>query len=113
MSNSMWKNDPSLVSDATTSSLVTAGNVLAQGISDILRNFKTITQQLSRHSFSSSSSLRVDCAGSTVGLVTTVTTVTTVATGNVGFGDMGKAATAQLVSQQLYNVSTRRNLVES
>ncbi len=125
--NNMWKSITDSASSltntllaagnaltTTTNSLLTIGNTANESLSNLLRNFKVLSASLGRFSFNASSALRVDSSGSSVGTVTTVTTVatvTTMTTGNIGLGDMGKSATAQLVTQQNFNLGMRRNLV--
>lgn len=72
--------------------------------------FKRLFGIFGRFSFSTNSSLRVDCGGTSVAISGTPTTnVTTLTTGNIGFGDSGKASTIQQVSQQSFMVGIRQN----
>ena len=74
--------------------------------------FKRMFQIFGRMRFSSSSDLYVNVTSlPTLSTVTTVTTVSTMATGNIGFGDIGKAATAMLTSQQNFQSGVGKNFV--
>lgn len=74
--------------------------------------FKRMVQVFTRFKFSNTSDLYVNCNGSSVA-VSTVSTVTTLGTGNVGIGDIGKPATAQLMSQMNFQGGVSRNFVRS
>lgn len=69
--------------------------------------FRRLFRTLSRLTFDVSGQLRTAVAGS---VSVSSGTVTTVTTSNVGFSDMGKPATAMIVSRQLAAVSTKANL---
>lgn len=74
--------------------------------------FKRMFQIFGRMRFSSSSDLYVNVTSlPTLSTVTTVTTVSTMTTGNIGFGDIGKAATAMLTSQQNFQSGVGKNFV--
>lgn len=80
--------------------------VVGQSDGFLRRLFRT----LSRLSFDVSGQLRTSVAGSVSISSGTVTTVTTMGTGNMGFSDMGKPATAMIVSRQMAAVGTQANL---
>lgn len=72
--------------------------------------FKRLFLVFGRFSFSSNSSLRVDCGGTSVSISGTPTVnVTTLTTGNIGLGDWGKNATTQQQSQQSFMMGIRQN----
>lgn len=58
-------------------------------------------------SFDSTSQLRTAVSGSVAISSGTVTTVTTLTTGNMGVGDMGKAATSLMIGRQSYAMTTK------
>ena len=76
--------------------------------------FKRLFQVFGRMAFDPTSSLRVMISNTPAvtvssGTVTTVGTVTTMTTGNIGIGDIGKAATAQTMSANTFYGSTGAN----
>ena len=71
--------------------------------------FKRMFQIFGRMRFSSSSDLYVNVTS--LPTLSTVTTVSTMTTGNIGFGDIGKAATAILTSQQNFQSGVGKNFV--
>ena len=75
---------------------------------DFSNFFSTVRNLLTRLSFDATSQLRV-----LVSSLPTVTTVTTVATANTSFGDSGKYATQQLISQNVVSNSFNKNIVRS
>jgi hypothetical protein len=62
---------------------------------------RMMSRVFARFSFDTSSQLRVTAAGTVAVSSGTITTVTTVTTDNMSIGDMGKPATAILMSKQL------------
>jgi hypothetical protein len=77
-----------------------------------VRELRALLSPLGRMSFDSSSQLRATVAGS-LSTITTVTTVGTVTTGNIGIGDIGKPATAQLMSYNTYANTVGQNFIRS
>ena len=73
---------------------------------ELMGFFRRLFLVFGRFSFSTNSSLRVDCGGTPV----TVSSGT-VTTGNIGIGDWGKASTAQQQSQQAFMMGIRQNFV--
>ena len=73
--------------------------------------FKRMFQIFGRMRFSPSSDLYVNVTS--LPTLSTVTTVSTMTTGNIGFGDIGKAATAMLTSQQNFQSGVGKNFVRS
>jgi len=80
--------------------------VAGQSDTFLRRLFRT----LNRLTFDVSGQLRTAVAGSVSVSSGVVTTVGTMTTGNIGFSDMGKPATAMIVSRQLAACGTQRNL---
>lgn len=75
---------------------------------------RMLTRVFGRFSFDGTSQLRVIPSTHAVTVSSgTVTTVTTVTTGNIGLGDMGKPATVQLISRQVYGQTVCANLSRS
>jgi hypothetical protein len=72
---------------------------------------RRLLKLLGGFSFDTTSQLRV--APANISTVSTVTAVTTMTTGNMGFGDIGKAATAIETSRQSFACGVGRNLVRS
>lgn len=82
---------------------------VVSGISDWL--FRRLFRAIGRMTYDTTNQLRV--SGPVTISSGTVTTCTTVTTGNIGFGDMGKTATAMLVSRQNAALGSKRNLIRS
>jgi hypothetical protein len=84
---------------------------------DLVGVFKRLFQVFGRMGFDSTSSLRVmisntpavTVSSGTVTTVSAVTTVSTVTTGNIGLGDIGKPATAQMMSTNTFYGSIGAN----
>lgn len=77
---------------------------------------KSLIQKLGRFSFNNLSQLRVSFDGSAQPVTVssgTVTTVTTVTTGNMSIGDIGKPASAMLMSQSNFTAGVGKNFVRS
>ena len=72
-----------------------------------------IKNTVSRFSFDVTNQLRTAVTGSVSVSSGTVTTVTTMATGNIGYGDMGKPATAILKSEEAFHGTVGKNLIRS
>ena len=70
--------------------------------------FKRLFLVFGRLSFSTNSSLRVDCGGTSVAISGTPNF-----NGNMGLGDWGKASTAQQQSQQSFMMGIRQNFVKA
>lgn len=98
--------------DGLDDGLVSGNNPLPVALSVF---FKRMVQVFTRFKFSSASDLYVNVTA--IPSVTlgsgTVTTVGTMTTGNVGIGDIGKPATAQLMSQMNFQSGISRNFVRS
>lgn len=80
-------------------------------------SIKSVLKKLNGFSFSTNSSLRVDCGGTSVAISGTptvnVTTMTTMTTGNIGIGDWGKPATAMEQSHLAFQSGIRRNFTKA
>ena len=72
---------------------------------------KSLLKKLSGFSFSSNSSLRVDCGGTSVAISGTPNV--NVSTGNMGLGDWGKNATAMEQSHLAFQSGIRRNFTKA
>ena len=92
-----------------TNTELRADAVDTNGISDWL--LRRLARGIGRMSYDASNQLRV--LVSALPPLSTVTTLVTMTTGNIGVGDMGKPATAMMLTRQLSATSTRRNLIRS
>lgn len=74
---------------------------------------KSLLQKIGRFSFDQSSRMRITLDGATVPVTVTSGTISTVTTASVGIGDIGKPASAQLMSQSNFAGGISRNFVRS
>ena len=80
---------------------------------DFSNFFSTLRNLLSRLSFDALSQLRATAAITSLPTLSTVTTVGTVTTANTSFGDAGKVATQQLITQNVVSNSYNRHIVRT
>lgn len=91
--------------------MVSSNNPLPTGDITVAWVLRRLLKVLGGFSFDTTSQLRV--APANISTVSTVTTCTTITTGNIGFGDIGKSATAIETSRQSFACGIGRNLIRS